>query len=118
MVDGSTDTGATGRGAGSRQRGGEARQQGLFATCRSRSAYLTSIGLPGPHCRQTPWRQLRVAHRVGDRGMAKKILDQPSVRSLVGESVAGGMPQHVGMDMDPASQLRPPSPECGDYVGR
>ena len=23
------------------------------------------------HCRQTPWRQLRVAHRVGDRGMAR-----------------------------------------------
>jgi hypothetical protein len=35
----------------------------------------TGVRLPDPHCRQAPWRQLRVAHRVGDRGMAKEVLD-------------------------------------------
>jgi hypothetical protein len=57
---------------------------------------------------------LRVAHRVGDRGMAKEVLDQPSVRSLVGESVTRGMPQHVRMDMEPACPLD----NAGDHVGR
>jgi hypothetical protein len=60
------------------------------------AAIGTGAGLPHPHCRQAPWRQLRVAHRVGDRGMAKEVLDQPSVRPLVGESVARGVPLHVG----------------------
>ena len=60
------------------------------------AAIGTGAGLPHPHCRQAPWRQLRVAHRVGDRGMAKEVLDQLSVRPLVGESVARGVPLHVG----------------------
>ena len=51
--------------------------------------------------------------------MAKEVLDQTSVRSLVGESVTRGMPQHVRMDMEPELRsLACPLDNAGDHVGR
>jgi hypothetical protein len=39
--------------------------------------------------------------RRGPQPLGMIILDQPSVRPLVGERVARGVPQHVRMDVEP-----------------
>jgi hypothetical protein len=45
-------------------------------------------------------RQCRVDGRARDRPMAEPSLDRPGVVALVGQRVAAGVAQHVGMGLD------------------
>jgi hypothetical protein len=48
-------------------------------------------------------RQLRVAHRRGDRAVPEVVLDRPRILAIVGELVSAAMPQRIfeGRMMDP-----------------
>jgi hypothetical protein len=43
-------------------------------------------------------RKLGVSHGVLDRSMAEPILNGPRVAAGIGQGVAAGVPEHVGMD--------------------
>ncbi len=59
------------------------------------AAIGNSVSLPHPYSRQAPWRKLCVAHRVGDRGMAQEVLDQPSVRECQPLAAVFGLGQRL-----------------------
>jgi hypothetical protein len=48
------------------------------------------------------------SHRLGDRGVAEEVLDQPRIGALVGQGITGGVPQPVRMDVE--AQLGQTSP--------
>jgi hypothetical protein len=79
----------------------------------SASAYLTRTAAKRPGASFV----LRTVLAI--EAWPKEVLDQPSVRSLVGESVTRGMPQHVGMDVEAdADSFACPLHNAGDHIGR
>jgi hypothetical protein len=72
------------------------------ASCRSSWAWR-SRGCAAPSTAkilEPVRRQCRVDGRARDRPMAEPSLDRPGVVALVGQRVAAGVAQHVGMGLD------------------
>jgi hypothetical protein len=58
----------------------------------------TIQGPPTPEVLERRRAQLRVARRVLDASVAEPILNAPRVVAGIGQGIAAGMAQHVGMD--------------------
>jgi hypothetical protein len=66
----------------------------------NRPGKLLSPKVPEP-CR----RQLRVSHRVLNVSVPEIGLQRPSIVSGIGQRIATGMPQHVGMNPELEARL-------------
>jgi hypothetical protein len=53
-----------------------------------------------PESLETVRCQRRISHGRRDRAVAKVVLDSPSAVAVIGQLVAGGMPQHVTVDQE------------------
>src|SRR5271154_1876594 len=96
------------------------------ATCRIilRAGSLVSVpseddGSIPPEVLEAVRRQCRVDGGAGDRSMAEPPLDRPGIVALVGERVAAGMAEHVGVRLDLKAGSGRGSSETRKYaVGR
>jgi hypothetical protein len=76
--------------------------------------HASKCGLGPPEVLEAGRRQFGIAHRVLDVAVPKVGLQCPRVMSPVGERVATGVPEHVGVGLEP--ELGPRCPHarpCG-----
>jgi hypothetical protein len=86
----------TGTGAADKPHEHGARQAGDHVVL-SRHTPSGAASIP-PEVLEPVRRPRRVDGRAGDRAMSEPALDRPGVVPLVGQRVAAGMAQHVGME--------------------